>query len=183
VEVSGYGTLTVTVVDKWDDNLRHCQSVRKRGTLPLPDSERCVRKEGTLPLPNSERRVRKEVHKEQPTRKNNIRKTQQEEQQQQGAKCVVGKRDAVAVVEMLQSIGLGDGPALTRACNGEVSEDVARAWVDWVDHAPQSFKDPVAYMAKVLGNDPLALPPESRKRRGSFIETLHALQLARLIER
>jgi hypothetical protein len=177
--------LTVVVLDRWDDNLRHCQSARKEGTLPLPNSERGARKEGTLPLPNSERGARKEGMKEQQTGKNNIRRTKQEQQQQCAARQKV-ERDVVAVVEMLRSVGLGDGPALDRARRGEISQDTARAWVEWVDRAPRSFKDPVAYLAKTLGNDPLALPPsdESRKHRrgGSFIETLHALQAAKLVE-
>jgi hypothetical protein len=161
------------------------RGVPKGGTRPVPDLGRGVPKGGTRPVPDLGRGVPKRGHKEQPTRKNNIRKTQQE-QQQQGAKRVVGKRDAVAVVEMLRSIGLGEGPALTRARNGEVSEDVARAWVDWVDHAPQSFRDPVAYVARRLGEDPSALPPAESRGRGRssrIIDTLRELQAAGLIER
>lgn len=56
------------------------------------------------------------------------------------------------------------GPNLDRLA-AAVAPDLAQAWAEWVEDAPTSFTDPVAFMVKRLRADPCATPPPARQRR------------------
>ncbi len=55
-------------------------------------------------------------------------------------------------------------PALSRL-SATVGPELAQTWADWVPNAPQSFRDPIAFMVKRLSQDPTAEPPGARQQK------------------